>query len=1131
MKTLLFIRERGSYSQKLRQVFVEGGKLSIVLLLFLMQLNVSLLYGQQPCGFDEKFQPIYQSNPQYFNQMETELQEMIAKLKKKATSTNEIVIPIVFHIIHQNEPLEVGGNIPNNQIVAALASLNADFNGSGIKFCLALRDPLGNAMIEPGVQRINGGPSGYNGSLTMGGDEAQIKALSYFTNYRYINIWIVGSILGNTGTNQVLGFANFPKTTSNKEDGIVMDKDFIGIGNWHVLTHEMGHFLNLYHTFEGDCPTGVNCNQNCPNNLSCPPNIICDNDPSNDATEVCCRNQGDRVCDTPPHIRSCGECPITGTNTCDGGTSNSYFVHNHMDYSDESCRNTFSAGQIERMMGCIMTSRIGLTNSLGCIEACSPNFAIDFTQNPQNPVYYGTNVYFTALLPPIGNYQFEWYLDGVQVSAASSYFAAFYKTGQVTVCLRLKSLVTGCTNEICKEVYIVSNISCQSQELNPCEKVFNGDFSQYKPGNIDPIELDGSKCGFCSDFVCNWINPLSSSPFLCTEKKVFGLYSTKTVHEAIRTLDKIQLITGKEYELSFDYMLTEDNGSGAGYGDIEFGFSNELEIYFSLPNERLGTLNIQSSGNSNNTKCDFPNAFTSKKVKFIYTPNEFKSLYFVNLGPQNVNPNIFYIKNISIKTCCPKPKITKTTIDQCTYKFDFTNEGDPSNMFWTIESGQSGNGPSATQSFVLGGTYKVCLYAQCDGVIKQECIFVKTDGCNIIDCSGVIIPKGSKCAGADNGTINFSLDLPEGYKPCGENLYMVPAANYSNYFFNETTNNLQVSANVADPNQGHTIVICGPNGQQICYFIGGMGANGTVCSSCQELTVNVPATCNDTNPNDLNFSYGGNITITPPQGATLCGGTSTSGGYSQGTAVNSGGTFTIPFNINTNSPNPFNSEVTICFNVNDNKICYKVKIVVAEPCSVAGCFNLGTTTLVCTAVKDGTASFNFNGLIHNSLLNGTGWELCSDDGIVLPFGTSNTNLNLQTLSGLIYDVNLSMPCKDLPSNGPITITLNLCKGNETVCFEYLVTLVCAECGGKEGGKRSRSDYKIYPSPATDELYVESPIINNQYLSMYDLNGKLIEKFKVGKGINKLSLHNLNSGLYFCKFSEDATIIHKILITK
>jgi hypothetical protein len=1077
-----------------------------VMVVFLMVNYALNSFGQTPnmCGFDEEFQPVYQSSPQHFDKMESDLQKIIEGINKNGSSP--VTIPVVFHIIHQGEPLEIGGNISNAQISNALDSLNADFSNTNISFCMAQRDPNGLPMLEPGIKRVNGSSNGYSGSMSMNGpNEALIKGLSYFTNYRYLNIWVVGDIVGGSG--QTVGFASFPNFTANTLDGIVMDKDFLGIGNWHILTHEVGHFLNLYHTFEGDN-----------NGTSCPPLDV---------------TAGDKCADTQAHKRSTNfTCP-QGDNECyiDPFYVLSDISDNHMDYSDEGCRMIFSNEQINRMKACLMGPRHGLNNSLGCVPACNPVFYTIVA--PINGAFSLNETVTFVSITDLQSPFYSWLINDISVSNDQILTHIFDKAGTYNVCSRIANN-NGCSQEQCKIVEIISTTACSASEVSECELLLNGDFSKYNGDFFEFNVVDYEPLGLQSDRICNVVR-LGGTPTLITtfdvgntsNLDVMTLSTNGGVSEngnpeedKIAFPNPLNLVDGEWYNLSFKYGVLD--------GEIHPGFY----VSFTQDFTSLGAEYIIFQRNNFSGVGQFSLNF-NEIIRFQYDDSWGKYLKIGSFYQLLPNPAVL-ISDIHLSQCCtPNPQIEVTKIDGCTYKFDFDKGIDEGSMFWTIEAGPSGTAGSATQSFVLPGTYEVCLYAQCEGVDKVECIYVKSEGCEIIDCGGILTPTGTQCAGANNATINFTLTLPEGYKPCGENLYMVPAANYSNYFFNDNTNTLQVSANVADPSVSHAIVVCGPNGQQLCYTIGGMGPNGTVCTSCPEITIPVTAVCNDTNTNDLNFSYGGNITITPPAGATPCGvSSSTSGGYSQGTPIPNGPSYTIPFNINTNSPNPFNSEVTICFTINDIKICYKVKIVVSAPCEVEGCLNLASPTLVCSKVNDEIASFNFSDVIGNNLFNGSGWELCSTNGIVLPFGNAANNIKMQTISGYLVDFDLSLPCEEIIKGDPISIILNFCRGNETLCFEYSVSLVCEDCDGKSTIRsRKINEYKIYPSPAANELYAEVPIIKDQYLFLYEISGKLVEKFKVGKGINKLSLNNINSGLYYCKFSEDVDILHKVLITK
>jgi len=100
---------------------------------------------------------------------------------------------------------------------------------------------------------------------------------------------------------------------------------FSSIATQDALTHEIGHWLGLYHTFHGGCEVG------------------------------------DEVSDTAPEKKEANRCEI-GRDTCPGDDALDP-IHNFMDYSDDFCLFEFTAGQVVRARAQVETYR--LQNGVG----------------------------------------------------------------------------------------------------------------------------------------------------------------------------------------------------------------------------------------------------------------------------------------------------------------------------------------------------------------------------------------------------------------------------------------------------------------------------------------------------------------------------------------------------------------------------------------------------------------------------------------------------------------------------------------------------------------------------------------------------------------------------------------------
>jgi PKD repeat protein len=283
----------------------------------------------QQCGTEYWLQEYLKNNPaaeQEIDHINHEAEEY-QPLQTRST----YIIPVVFHVIHTNGT----ENISKDQILDQMRVLNQDFNlrnpnrsnirsvfsnlavNADIEFRLAKIDPNGNCT--DGINRIYS-PLGVD--VNMNTEDVKFIPGARWDYRRYLNIWVVTSINSGGTQGTILGYAVFPFATSANRDGIVMRHDRVGtIGtavasdSGRTLTHEVGHWLGLYHTFQDGC-SGTD---------------FCD--------------------DTPPVAASFtnANCPTNGNSCTNDNPDLPDQWENYMDYSSGRCQAMFTPRQRDRM--------------------------------------------------------------------------------------------------------------------------------------------------------------------------------------------------------------------------------------------------------------------------------------------------------------------------------------------------------------------------------------------------------------------------------------------------------------------------------------------------------------------------------------------------------------------------------------------------------------------------------------------------------------------------------------------------------------------------------------------------------------------------------------------------------------
>lgn len=503
----------------------------------------ALMFGSQlqaqhtdhhQCGTDEYVDEVIAQNPELEKVFESkknaffEMANENATKSKKSTSGVLYTIPVVFHVIYENEE----DNIARNQIEDALRILNEDFRKQNpdagnlrpifqslqadteIEFALAKRDPSGNCT--EGINRIQS-------SLSVDANPRdQVKTLVQWDPEKYLNIWVVRSITnGGTSSGVILGYANFPWMAANT-DGIVIRHDALGLVgtaayDGRTLTHEIGHYLGLLHTFQSGC------------------------------------SGGDNISDTPPVASASYGCNLNKNSCSNDSPDYPDMIENFMDYSDGACQNTFTNLQKNAMRSVLLSAQYRQTlvsqNNLqatGVVNppACQPVALFDVVDNY---ICEGDSISFIDQTEDGDPDTYQWSFPGGVPSTSSDRNPTIYYpvAGVYDVTLNVSnaagsSTLTKTQVSVIKPLYSNNNVWIQDFESS---EIPRPEITTLSDDEIEfEISNQASSSGNQSVYLNNYDNQVSQS-----------------IDELISP--SIQTLFGQNLNLTFDYAFAQKSSS------------------------------------------------------------------------------------------------------------------------------------------------------------------------------------------------------------------------------------------------------------------------------------------------------------------------------------------------------------------------------------------------------------------------------------------------------------------------------------------------------------------------------------------------------------------------------------------
>lgn len=533
------------------------------------------------CGFDT-----------YYKLRNLEKKSLVSS-NRSLNCTGPFNIPVIVHVVHSENITNSDANWSDNNLSewqvynylnlanALLASANPQMD---ITLKPACRNTAGVTM-KPVVWHADDDFTTIDMNPVSGNDETMKNTYnnqsgSTTPTTQYLHIWVVDEIINtsqyNNGTG-IAGFATFPSSNGLAADGIVIENDFFtnpatNNNKALVLAHELGHYLNLFHTFEGAC------------------------------------NSADECMDTPPDNDQVGTSDCTPVNSCHQPSEdpdNNDLPDNIMDYSNTiTCLTHFTDCQYTRMHNVLCDVRTGLNNSPGLNCNCPNPVNFSFTSYPNTPCNNPITMMDIPALPP--GYTITWQVDGITVPAPGNTFSISTPGAHIITgilengnpdCRKVYSIVI--------DVYATSNLDINTVfSPNPLQAGSPAQFSIVNPAAGVQYTWDIEGLVYTGATVSHTVTSAGCISYTVTAKSG-NCTNTKTFSMACNCPSNIGF----------------ENGNPVGYQFT--GNTNNIVIHTTpVSDPILGTINPRFGNGFLQMGNDVPSIGNpeSNTVTFTYTP-------------------------------------------------------------------------------------------------------------------------------------------------------------------------------------------------------------------------------------------------------------------------------------------------------------------------------------------------------------------------------------------------------------------------------------------------------------------------------------------------------------------------------